>query len=202
MNVTLQEYATLGDKPSDNALRSILGTKKAEYAKARILLRHVSQKQLIHYGGALMTIMSASELNNAQQLWLEPDIYQLFDDLEKSVIEPANFEWGRLLDPVMKAVQAYYPWHRFDDDGLAEFRATFDALADVDKKDILVGMVAALHADSKTANLTKLGMTGSWRRMNNKAGYSFADEDEFIFQSPSGLFEKRITVAELKRRSK
>lgn len=38
--------------------------------------------------------------------------------------------------------------------------------------------------------------------MNNKSGYSFADSDEFIFQSPSGLFEQRISVGELKRRAR
>ena len=63
-------------------------------------------------------------------------------------------------------------------------------------------MVGALHADAKTANLKNLKMPESWGRMNNKSGYSFADSDEFIFQSPSGLFEQRISVGELKRRAR
>lgn len=66
----MREYAKLGDHPSDDALRMILVEKKPEYGKARILLRHVPPMQLIRYGGALITIKSAAELNNAQQLWL------------------------------------------------------------------------------------------------------------------------------------
>ena len=59
-----------------------------------------------------------------------------------------------------------------------------------------------LHADAKNANLKALGMSGRWGRMSNQSGYTFADSDEFIFQSPSGLFEKRISVGELKRRAR
>ena len=58
-------------------------------------------------------------------------------------------------------------------------------------------IVAALHADPRRADLSILGLPSEWKRFRN---LSFNDEDEFIFQSPSGLFEKRITVAELKRR--
>ena len=40
--------------------------------------------QLIRYGGALITIKSAAELNNAQQLWLPYGEYCLFDDVMNS----------------------------------------------------------------------------------------------------------------------
>ena len=202
VNITMQEYALLGDHPSDVALRKVLGKKKTEYAKARILLPHVMQKQLICYGGALMTVMSASELNNAQQLWLPASIYNLFDDLEKSIVHLEDIDLNSLLRVIMDSIQKYYPWHKFNDNKLVEFYEKFDRLELEDQRDVIVSMVVALHADSKTANLEKMGMAKSWRRMNNKSGYSFSDDDEFIFQSPSGLFEKRITVAELRRRAK
>ena len=202
VNISLQEHSALGEHPSDDEIRRMLGRKKSDYLKARILLKHVAQKQLICYNGALMTVLSASELNNAWQLWLPSNMYNLFDDMEKGVISLEKENLVQLFESILNSVQKYYPWHKFDDAEVVVFRNKFMHLNEVDQEKIITEMVIALHADSKTANLEKMGMTKSWRRMNNKSGYSFADDDEFIFQSPSGLFEKRVTIAELKKQAK
>lgn len=202
VNVTMQEYSLLGDRPSDDELRKVLAKKKSEYAKANILLRHVPKMQLIRYGGGLMVIKSAGELNNAQQLWLPYEEYCYFDDLSQGKGSLEKDDLKKLLDSILGSVQCLYPWHRFTEEELADLHVAFDKLPEDEKKNVITGIVSALHADAKTANLSIVGMTGSWRRMNNKSGYTFSDEDEFIFQSPSGLFEKRVTVGELKRKAK
>lgn len=202
VNIAMREYAKLGDHPSDDALRMILVEKKPEYGKARILLRHVPPMQLIRYGGALITIKSAAELNNAQQLWLPYGEYCLFDDVMNSADSVSEEQLCGLFDAIVESIQNYYPKHRFDETELAAFYAAFNRVSLEEKKDVIKEVVGALHADAKTANLKNLKMPESWGRMNNKSGYSFADSDEFIFQSPSGLFEQRISVGELKRRAR
>lgn len=200
VNITMQEYAELGDHPSDDALRAVLAKKKPEYGKARILLRHIPPMQLIRYGGALVTVKSATELNNAQQLWLPYKEYCLFDDVISSAIDVDEARLCQMLDVILDAIQKYYPKQRFDETGLSAFHNAFNEVSAEDKKRIVGEMVGMLHADAKNANLKALGMSGRWGRMSNQSGYTFADSDEFIFQSPSGLFEKRISVGELKKR--
>ena len=202
VNITMQEYAELGDHPSDDALRAVLAKKKPEYGKARILLRHIPPMQLIRYGGALVTVKSATELNNAQQLWLPYKEYCLFDDVISSAIDVDEARLCQMLDVILDAIQKYYPKQRFDETGLSAFHNAFNEVSAEDKKRIVGEMVGMLHADAKNANLKALGMSGRWGRMSNQSGYTFADSDEFIFQSPSGLFEKRISVGELKRRAR
>lgn len=62
--------------------------------------------------------------------------------------------------------------------------------------DVLGMIVVALHADPGRANLSLVGLPSEWKRVRS---VSFSDDDEFVFQSPSGLFEMKITIAELKK---
>lgn len=202
VNVTMQEYSLLGDKPSDDDLRKVLSKKKSEYAKASILLRHVPKTQLIRYGGGLMVIKSAGELNNAQQLWLPYEEYCYFDDLSQGKGSLEKNDLKQLLKSVLDAVQRFYPWHRLNDEELKRLYDAFGQLPEDEEKEVIDRMVIALHADAKRSDLSKVGLSTNWRRMVNGVGFLFSDEDEFIFQSPSGLFEKRVTVGELKRKAK
>uniref|UniRef100_UPI0034A182CE Cas9 endonuclease PAM-interacting domain-containing protein n=1 Tax=Bifidobacterium adolescentis TaxID=1680 RepID=UPI0034A182CE len=78
----------------------------------------------------------------------------------------------------------------------AKARTKFEKL-DLDKQlDVLGMIVVALHADPGRANLSLVGLPSEWKRVRS---VSFSDDDEFVFQSPSGLFETKITIAELKK---
>ena len=203
VSITMQEYSLLGDHPSDGALRKVLVAKKAEYAKAKILLRHIPQMQLARYKGALVTVKSASEFNNARQLWLDYGAYAYFDQLmhDTQAAEPNTLI--EVFDEIMTAVQQQYPLHRVSEQDLPKIRMAFDGLGAEDQIAVLKGLIIALHANPSFSNLTKIRLSPNWRRINTgKNGFIFSDDDEFIFQSPSGLFEKRVTVAELKRKAK
>ena len=195
VNITMQDYALLGDQPSDEELRRILKKEGREYEKSRILLRHVSPMQLIRYSGALMVVKSATELNNAQQLWLSRSHYDALDNyLNGRRCELASDE---LLRIIFSAVQKHYPCHAMTDEQILFACEKIKELKSEEQLNLIKQIVAALHADPRRADLSILGLPSEWKRFRN---LSFNDEDEFIFQSPSGLFEKRITVAELKRR--
>lgn len=203
VNITMQEYSSLGDHPSDNALRKVLAAKKTEYARAKILLRHVPQMQLIRYKSALVVIKSASEFNNARQLWLDYDAYVYFDQSmhDSHIVEP-NKLIG-IFDKIMAAVQLQYPLHRVPERDLPGIRVAFGDLEKEDQIAVLKGLIIALHANPSSSDLTKIGLSSNWRRIQSgKNGFIFSDDDEFIFQSPSGLFEKKVTVAELRRRAR
>ena len=105
----------LGDCPSDEALKKVLVAKKPEYAKAKILLRHIPSMQLIHYKGACMTIKSATELNNARQLWLDCDVYNALDDYLKCGTSKSSIDIMQIWDALFDAVNKHYPLHRVEE---------------------------------------------------------------------------------------
>ena len=197
VNIAMRDVAALGNNPSDDTLREVLSRKKPEYANARILLRHVPVKQLIRYGGALMVIKSATELNNAQQLWLGKHDYDRLDDY-LTCDDPSVDDSAYFFDVLVDVVDKYYPCHRFDEQERRDRKNRFLQLEAAEQRQIIKGIVDALHADAKTANLKSLGLSERWGRMNKKAGYSLADDDAFIFQSVSGLFETVKTVKQLR----
>lgn len=204
VNITMQEYAFLGDYPSNAALRKVLSKKKTEYAKAKILLRHIPKMQLIRYNGALMVIKSATEFNNAQQLWIDYPMYVYFDDAVRRNRILDDRDLVSVFEGIMSAVQNHYPYHKTSREIYPQVYEAFCKLGNNEKITVLQKMVTALHADSKYSDLREIGLPKYWQRMTKTAGYSFTDEDdvEFVFQSPSGLFEKRITVAELRKRAR
>lgn len=197
VNIAMRDIAALGNKPNDDALREVLSRKKPEYANARILLRHVPFKQLIRYGGALMVIKSAMELNNAWQLWLEKRDYDKLDSYLKCD-NPSVDDSMYFFDVLVDVVDKYYPCHRFDEQERRDRKNRFLQLEAAEQRQVIKGIVDALHADAKTANLTPLGLSERWGRMQKTAGYSLADDDAFIFQSVSGLFETVKTVKQLR----
>ena len=199
VSITMQEYSLLGDHPSDDALRKVLTAKKSEYAKAKILLRHIPQMQLIRYSGALMVIKSANELNNARQLWVEHCIYDALDDYLKKGVSESGIDTLCIWDVLFQVVATSYPLHVVEQKILIEARAKYMTLSLAKQINVLALIIIALHADPRRADLKIVGLPSEWKRIRS---VSFEDDDEFIFQSPSGLFERRITVAELKRRAK
>lgn len=142
-----------------------------------------------------MVVKSATELNNAQQLWLSRSHYDALDNyLNGRRCELAPDE---LLRIIFSSVQKHYPCHAMTDEQILIACEKIKGLEPEEQLNLMKQIVAALHADPRRANLSVLGLPSEWKRFRN---LSFNDEDEFIYQSPSGLFEKRITVAELKRR--
>lgn len=155
--------------------------------------------QLIRYNNAYMVIKSATELNNARQLWIDHRVYDALDDYLKKGVSRNGVDTVTVWDMLFKAVEKGYPLHVIERNVLDDARVKFMELSLAEQIDVLGLIVIALHADPRRANLRIVGLPSEWKRIRS---VSFSDNDEFIFQSPSGLFEKRVTVAELRRKAK
>ena len=146
-----------------------------------------------------MVIKSATELNNAQQLWIEHHMYDALDDYLKKGTSNSGIIPENIWDTLFEAVTEHYPFYAIEDKMLINARTKFMNLDLAGQINVLGLIVIALHADPRRVNLKIVGLPSEWKRIRS---VSLADNDEFIFQSPSGLFEKRVTVAELKRKAK
>lgn len=105
-----------------------------------------------------MTIKSATELNNARQLWLDCDVYNALDDYLKCGTSKSSIDIMQIWDALFDAVNKHYPLHRVEESTLAKARTKFEKL-DLDKQlDVLGMIVVALHADPGRANLSLVGL--------------------------------------------
>ncbi len=218
------------------AIDSIL--EERNFTGARIILDEVVPGQLLNYSGARVTVQSASEINNAIQLWLPQELYVMTDivlgssneevcanrltevmnDSEEIDIRSILSE---IFEVLMEVTNKYYPLLNLPN----EAKESFDSIVpDSDsekqqtefelKQKVILGVIKGLQANSKRGDLSliklpaergrlnkEIKLPAEWGRLNKKSGYILSDSDEFIFQSPSGIFEMRITVSELKRRA-
>lgn len=195
---------------------------RERYPDAQVILPHVRSNQLIIKSGARMTVKSAAELNNAQQLWLPKSYYVALDiilsnsDVDKISRKLNDIKVGSDADKVACSifsligvqVKKYYPLNKAD--WFTEKLDFFEQLPliaiseKVDKQSVLLELIHTLHADNKTggnATQTVIGKGGNrWGRQNERAGTVLSSQDCLIFQSTTGIFEKVISVKELASR--
>lgn len=128
-----------------------------------------------------------------------------------------------LFEAVFRVAEGQFPLHQLSKDQQEEILRDPQNYDFGSAAKLLGGLLKALHANAENANLAglvkvlhgdkeysdereseifkKLKFSNRWERLNNKSGYSLSDSDTFIYQSPSGIFEQRVTVKELKEKA-
>lgn len=229
----------------DALIRRILVKNKLEGAK--ILLKQIPSGQLIEYHSnkecipQLMVIQSATEFNNAEQLWLDRKDYDNLAILlsfnnkgkrnnEASVERLLIKKYGKNADLSDKTIELFkkilltidnrYPYLglklsknkvekakrkfssvKFDDIWGKGKDGNKDEIVQIGQQSILIRMLVGLHAGPERSNLVSIGLPNEWGRVRKQAGFTLSDSDTFIYQSPSGIFEQRVTVKELKEKA-
>ena len=65
------------------------------------------------------------------------------------------------------------------------------------KKSTLSNILNGLHDNMVLGNLKNIGIGTPLGQMQEKSGIKLSSEALLIFQSPTGLFEKRVRIADL-----
>lgn len=197
----------------DEAVKRILQRNKM--ADARVILDWIAPGQLMKYSGAYVTIQSAGELNTAIQMWLPKKDYDVIDIIVKSKDEGKCEEIlqkisGKHLtadefmrgsfDTIIHTINTIFPLHTLTDNEVAVATESFGKLDFSQKQAVLLSLLKALHANAENASLKVIGLGDRWKRLH-KSEYVLSSTDELIFQSPSGIFESRVSVEELMRRA-
>ncbi|TCD54450.1 type II CRISPR RNA-guided endonuclease Cas9 [Alloscardovia theropitheci] len=201
----------------EQALTKILCRNRKNDAK--ILLDNILPGQLLVYANQLVTVRSATEFNNAVQLWLPKVTYDIVDTL----VDPSFQNKEQCLDKLRGIFG-----EDFDYDSALQM--SFETIMDIAnrrfplisrkvnkiessseillgsefkrQREALISVLKGLHANSAYTKLGEFGLGSEWGRIrNHSGGYVLDDSDEFIYQSPSGIFETRVSIAELKRRA-
>ncbi|MCT6890046.1 MAG: hypothetical protein M3Z87_10385, partial [Lactobacillus sp.] len=102
-------------------------------------------------------------------------------------------------DEILSKVDAYLPL--FDTNnfraGLHEGRAKFINLTAKDKKQTLSNILNGLHDNPVASDLKNLGIKTPFGKMQSPSGITLSSNAILIFQSPTGLFEKRVKITDL-----
>ncbi|EHN59352.1 type II CRISPR RNA-guided endonuclease Cas9 [Oenococcus kitaharae] len=205
---------TYSDKNSEDY---ILEQIRGKYPKAEMVLSHIPYGQLVKKDGALVTISSATELHNFEQLWLPLADYKLINtllktkednlvdilhnrlDLPEMTIESAFY---KAFDSILSFAFNRYALHQNALVKLQAHRDDFNALNYEDKQQTLERILDALHASPASSDLKKINLSSGFGRLFSPSHFTLADTDEFIFQSVTGLFSTQKTVAQLYQETK
>ena len=71
------------------------------------------------------------------------------------------------------------------------------ALSDMEKQNTLREILKGLHDNPVTGNLKNIGLSTPLGQMQIKSGILLSPEAKLIYQSPTGLFEKRVKISNL-----
>lgn len=216
VSITAQEASLLAVAGPDNksiVMKAILA--KHGFENVTILLPYIVVGQLVQYSSALVTIQSAGEFNTARQLWLPQHDYNDADIILKAKsIKDASYKLGHdgddqyvlsriqdLFKSLFEILEKSFPLHVITGAQKEKVKKALNSHDFIFGQKNLQLMFESVHANAAYRNLRDIGLSPNWRRINNPTGFTLSDSDTFIYQSPSGIFEQRVTVKELKEKA-
>ena len=165
----------------------------------RIIKDHVHFKQVVEDGDKKFMLYSASYQVNAKQLVLSQKTMKIVTDNMNQKEDNEDQLLVSAYDEILSKIDLYLPL--FDANnfraGLHEGRTKFINLTVKDKKHILSNILNGLHDNLVISDLKSLGIKTPFGLMQTSAGIVLSSNAVLIFQSPTGLFEKRVKITDL-----
>lgn len=178
-----------------------------------IVVPRVKYQQLVLDEGKLFMIGSDTYRYNAQQLVLSNDAIKAINNVqpkdkkEKLPIDMDNERLIAAFDEIMAKINKFFPMYDIN-----QFRSKLNASRDVflelpvedqwkdrkliqvGKRTILIRILQGLHANATFTDLKLLGLKTSFGFMQQASGITLGENAQLIYQSPTGLFEKRVQL--------
>ena len=163
-----------------------------------IVKSKIPYKQVIQDGAKKFMLGSSTYVYNAKQLVLSNEamkaITNHFDndsDEDKALI--------KAYDEILMNVDKYLPL--FDINKFRQKlhlgREKFVKLSLNDKKDTILKVLDGLHDNAVMSKVTSIGLSTPLGFMQYPNGISLSENAKLIYQSPTGLFEKRVKISDL-----
>ena len=166
----------------------------------RIVKDHVHFKQVVLDGDKKFMLYSARYFANAKQLTLSHKTMKVVtDNLKKEDYKDEKQLLINAYDEILQKVDQYLPL--FDANkfraSLHNGRTKFIDLTVKDKKIDLSKVLDGLHDNMVNPDLKNLGIKTPFGKMQSSSGITLSPNAVLVFQSPTGLFEKRVRIADL-----
>lgn len=173
-----------------------------------VVLDKVYYRQLIIDGKQKFRLGSATYQFNAKQLVLSSKARQILSGQSQS--DNPDRQFVEVYDEILAKVDRYfdlYDQRRFRE-LLHAGRERFvslpahnvfkgNLLRVLGKAETLSLILAGLHANARMVSLRHLGISSPFGKFQSPKGIRLSQDAELIYQSPSGLFEKRVRLRDL-----
>lgn len=188
-----------------NIIRKKIGNSIKEFT---IAIDNIMYGQLIIDGGEKYTLGSAKYKYNAKQLVLSPASMGLLSD-KRDISELSDEQFAQKLIDIYKEILNVLNLHfdLFDinkfrkklNEGLENFilLPNFATKTSVGKVDVLLKVLDGLHAGPANVTLNELGLSTPLGKLQWKNGIVVSENTTIIYQSPSGLFERKVRLRDL-----
>ena len=164
----------------------------------RVVKDHVPFKQVILDGNKKFMLNSSTYEINAKQLTLTKETMRIVtDNLKKG--EDQDELLVKAYDEILQKVDQYLPLFEKNNfrNGLHEGKEKFFKLTAKDKKITLSNILNGLHDNLVTPSLKNIGIKTPFGKIQVLPNIILSPNAVLIFQSPTGLFEKRVRIADL-----
>ncbi|MFL1695873.1 type II CRISPR RNA-guided endonuclease Cas9 [Weissella kandleri] len=168
---------------------------------AGIILEQIPLGQLVFDEGTSFYLASAEYKHNARQLWVNQHVNNVLteknisgeerDNIFNLLTNEKNLERFKLLEPDLKRVKGdKQQWDSCDDQEQMQILKIIISKMqdDVDPK-------IPKKMDPFKNYLDKQGV--GWHGLRTQSGIKLSDNAEFIYQSPTGLYQRKVSINEL-----
>ncbi|POH05277.1 type II CRISPR RNA-guided endonuclease Cas9 [Fructilactobacillus lindneri] len=167
---------------------------KDDSNKFDILSEKIFLNQLVIDGDELFTISGSGDRQNAQQLILSDKSLKI---LSKNINVISKNDliiiFNEIIDDICKYMKMY------EVENSDETKAKFEEINDKDRMlKIINDLLLGLHANASRSNLSSIGLSPSFGRFfSGNAGIKLSENAKFIYQSPTGLFSRKVKISDL-----
>ncbi|NRO22238.1 type II CRISPR RNA-guided endonuclease Cas9 [Lactobacillus helveticus] len=175
------------------------GKRKAPILSFDIVKGRVPYKQVVIDGDRKFMLGSSTYVYNAKQLTLSWKAMQVITDNLESDKYAINRAYIDVFDEILEKLDKYLPL--FDINKFREKlhlgRDKFIKLSIAEKRETILQILNGLHDNPVMPKIKNLGLTTPLGFMQFSGGITLSKDAVLIYQSPTGLFEKRIKVSKL-----
>lgn len=208
-------YQIIRERTAKVRISRKTGEKVKKYLDFDIVVPKVMYRQLIIDNDVKYTLGSATYQYNARQLVLSEKSMKILNiDFDKSTAseEEQNKDLMFVYDDILDKVNRFMPLYDKNKfrAGLYNGRTKFEQLPVLSKYkgakkisdgklDIINEILTGLHNNASTGNLKSIGIKTPFGMMQSNSGVVLSSNSLIIYQSPTGLFERKVKLANLDR---
>lgn len=193
----------------DSELEKILAPKFTKVTHFQVILGKVMYRQLVIDGKKKFMIGSSAYPYNAKQLVLSDKSVQALASVnvdEQQESKQLISTYQEIVDKVDKYFELYDHRHFRQSlrDGIKQFRLlpnqnqfNGQKLVKQGKRETLIAILQGLHANATMSNLKVLGISSPFGKLQESTGIQLSAEAVICYQSPTGLFEHRVSLKDL-----
>ncbi|WP_059376523.1 type II CRISPR RNA-guided endonuclease Cas9 [Fructobacillus pseudoficulneus] len=161
----------------------------------KVLIKMIPIGQLVLNDEKLMYLVSYEFYHNAKQLWLPSKEADFISQLTKDSVDDELIKGFDLL--TSEKVLKRFPFYAQDLQKLIFLRESFKFIDN--KYEVLETILKGLQLDAAQQKPVKMidKTAVDWKNYRQPGGIKLSDNAEIIYQSTTGIFEKRVKIADL-----